>query len=162
MSYKELIEQSNKFPSNTVIIDPQTLERLGHNERAKVMTSDFDYSEYLFPSESHWDSGLTTYCVINSVNNGICDIYYGCNSEKMFTFRIFKGVHKYPMIMVFIHKIRFHIDVQIISLQVAYVDDNQDKLLFHPLKRHPPPERAQQLSLHSEGIRLLNGGKVVI
>ena len=32
---------------------------------------------------------------------------------------------------------------------------------FRPLRRHPSPERAQQLSLHTEGIRLLYGGKVV-
>ena len=44
----------------------------------------------------------------------------------------------------------------IIALQIV------DIQLFRPLRRHPPPEWAQQLSLHSEGIRLLSGGKVVI
>ena len=33
--------------------------------------------------------------------------------------------------------------------------------LFRSLRRHPPPERAQQLPLHSEGIRLLSEGEVV-
>ena|SRR5579863_3430935 len=37
-----------------------------------------------------------------------------------------------------------------------------DTYLFRSLRRHPPPERAQQLSLHSECIHLLSEGKVVI
>ena len=44
---------------------------------------------------------------------------------------------------------------RVIAMQIV------DELVFRSLRRHPPPERAQHFSLHSEGIRLLSEGEVV-
>ena len=62
---------------------------------------------------------------------------------------------------VYMKTLSFNKILKMRELRDLYLDFNVPNVRFRPPRRHSPSERTQPLSLHSEGIRLLNGEREV-
>lgn len=139
MDYKGIIELSDAKPDNTIRIDTEILKKLGHYKPESTITlhvtelaGDFFNNHSIFLPYKTIIYGITLNCTINSSDNGDCCIYYttlvGIN-VKLLSFKVQKGTHNYPMIMIINHNLKFSINVNIISIKITLVKFHQDKLL---------------------------------
>lgn len=131
MDYNKLIKLSNSSPDNTIMINLETLKLLGHIKHEKVMILDIQEYEgrYVFPTYSRYDKTITINCEIDSKCDGICNIFTDYYTTKILSFRVLKGIHKYPLVMMALFTIRFYVNTKITSFLVEYVDLDQDAQL---------------------------------
>lgn len=129
MNYDNIIKLSNESPENTIIINFEILERLGYLKCAKTMTLNHFNDKHKYSIGLCWDGGITIFCEIDCANNGFCDVIYGRNLVSTLRFRLFKGKHYYPMVLMFVCSFHFHVNVDINDFKLSYVDFDQDAQL---------------------------------